>query len=83
MFRWRINTVFSVNFLHAQSFHSITADKKNSGSDSDTLITDCKEGENCIIVKDIPSHFEVLEPNLLSPPPRPDPLSPKESILGF
>ena len=83
MFRWRINTVFSVNFLHAQSFHSITADKKNSGRDSDTLITDCKEGENCIIVKDIPSHFEVSEPNLLSPPPRPDPLSPKESILGF
>ena len=81
MFRWRINTVFSVNFFYAQSFHSITTDKKNS--DSDTLITDCKEGENCIIVKDIQSHFEVSEPNLLSPPPRPHPLSPKESILGF
>ena len=83
MFRWRINTVFSVNFLHAQSFHSITADKKNSDSDSGTLITDCKEGENCIIARDIPSHFEVSEPNLLSPPPRPHPLSPKKSILGF
>ena len=27
----------------------------NSDSDSDCLITDCKEGEDCIIVKDKPS----------------------------
>ena len=83
MFQWQIKIFFSVNVLHAQSSHSVTADKKNSDSDSDSLITDCKEGEYCIIVIDIPSHFEVSEPNLLSPPPRPDPLSPKESILGF
>ena len=72
MFRWQIKFFFSVNVLHAQSSHSVTADKKNSDSDSDSLITDCKEGEYCIIVIDIPSHFEVSEPNL-----------PQKSFLGM
>ena len=27
----------------------------NSNSDSDCIITDCKEGEDCIIITDIPS----------------------------
>ena len=35
-----------------------------SDGDSDCIITDCKEGEDCIKVTNMPSYFEVSEPTL-------------------